>query len=74
MPVPVPDDASWSADSRQDEAGSENRYRQRLTPGERRDKRRGHTVALKILPKLPDVRMHASDAFLSVHRSDHQWQ
>src|SRR6478672_1114360 len=74
MPMAMPDDASGPAHSRQNEAGSEYGYRERLAPRERRDKCGGHTVTLKILPKLPDVRVYASDTFLSVHCGDHQSQ
>jgi hypothetical protein len=72
MPMPMPDDAGGSAESRQNEAGAENGYRERPAPRERREKRGGHATTLEILPKLPDVCVNARDAFLSVHCGDHK--
>ena len=73
MPIPVPYDTGGSAYPPQNETRAENRYRERPPPREWRNKRGGHSVTLKILPKLPDMRVHTSDAFFSEHGSDHQW-
>jgi hypothetical protein len=71
MPMTMPGDASGSTASRQNRARAENGYCECPTPREWSDQRSGHIAAFKKPPKLPDVRLNARDAFLSVHCGDH---
>ena len=73
MPVPVPGDASGSAAPLQSEAEAEDGYGERPAPREWRDER-GSYPALKIPPKLLDMRVNARGAFLPEDGRDDQRQ